>query len=144
MYSIRTSLKQSGLPFDPFLSEALRQSMALISGSDSGSTDKLSTVEDPWGDSGTSTPSGESETTQPTKSSSKTAVSKFSPRHYQRGSIQVWDFVADQKLDFLLGNVVKYVCRAGHKDYEEELDDLLKAKAYIDKKIALVQQSRNR
>ena len=40
--------------------------------SDCGSTDKPSTVEDPWGDSGTSTAFGESETTQPTKSSSKT------------------------------------------------------------------------
>ena len=71
-------------------------------------------------------------------------MSKYSPSHYQRGSIQVWDFIADQQLDFLLGNVVKYVCRAGHKQYEEEIDDLLKAKAYIDKKIALVSASRNK
>jgi hypothetical protein len=71
-------------------------------------------------------------------------MSKFSPGHYQRGSIEVWDFIADQKLDYFLGNVIKYVCRAGHKQYEEELDDLLKAKAYIDKKIALVSYSRNR
>jgi hypothetical protein len=71
-------------------------------------------------------------------------MSLYDPSHYKRGSIQVWDFIADQKLDFLLGNVIKYVCRAGHKQYEEELDDLLKAKAYIDKKIALVSYSRNR
>jgi len=64
-------------------------------------------------------------------------MNKFSPKHYQRGKIQVWDFIADQDLDFFLGNVVKYVCRAGHKDQEGELDDLLKAKAYIDKKIEL-------
>ena len=56
-------------------------------------------------------------------------MNKFSPKHYQRGKIQVWDFIADQDLDFFLGNVVKYVCRAGHKDQEGELDDLLKAKA---------------
>lgn len=56
----------------------------------------------------------------------------------------MWDFIADQKLDYLLGNVIKYVCRAGHKDHESELDDLLKAKAYIEKKIALVSQQRNR
>ena len=71
-------------------------------------------------------------------------MSLYDPNHYKRGSIQVWDFIADQKLDFFLGNVVKYVCRAGHKKYEEEIDDLLKAKAYIDKKIALVSGSRNR
>ena len=64
-------------------------------------------------------------------------MNKFSPKHYQRGKIKVWDFIADQNLDFFLGNVVKYVCRAGHKDQEGELDDLLKAKAYIDKKIEL-------
>jgi hypothetical protein len=111
--------------------------------SDSGSIDKPSTVEDPWANSGTPTASGKSETTQPTKSSSKT-VSKYSPAHYQRGKIQVWDFISDQKLDFLTGNVVKYVCRAGLKDYESELDDLLKAKAYIEKKIAQVSEGRNR
>lgn len=71
-------------------------------------------------------------------------MSKYSPTHYQRGGIQVWDFIADQKLDYFLGNVVKYVCRAGHKQYEEELDDLLKAKAYIEKRIALTSASRNK
>ena len=64
-------------------------------------------------------------------------MNKFSPSHYQRGKIQVWDFIADQELDFFAGNVIKYVCRAGHKDQEGELDDLKKAKVYIDKKIDL-------
>lgn len=64
-----------------------------------------------------------------------TPVSKYSPDHYQRGQIQVWDFIVDQQLDFCLGNVVKYVCRAGHKPHEQKIDDLLKAKAYIDKAI---------
>ena len=63
-------------------------------------------------------------------------MNKISPKHYQRGKIQVWDFIADQGLDFFSGNVIKYVCRAGHK--EDELTDLKKAKAYIDKKIQLL------
>lgn len=71
-------------------------------------------------------------------------MSKYSPNHYQRGSIQVWDFIEDQKLDFFSGNVVKYLCRAGHKSYESEQDDLLKAKAFLDKKITSLQQERNR
>ncbi len=71
-------------------------------------------------------------------------MSKYSPSHYQRGSIEVWDFIADQKLDYFAGNVVKYICRAGHKDYESEIDDLLKAKVYIEKKIALVSAGRNK
>ena len=57
------------------------------------------------------------------------------PAHYQRGKIQVWDFIADQKLDFFAGNIVKYICRAGHKD--DKVQDLKKVKAYIDKYIEL-------
>ena len=107
--------------------------------SDCGLTDKQWFTEDPWADSGTSTPSGESETTQPTKSSSKT-VTKYDPSHYKRGSIQVWDFIVDQQLDYLAGNCVKYICRAGHKDHESELDDWLKVKAYVERKIQQLSQ----
>ena len=71
-------------------------------------------------------------------------MTKYDPDHYKRGAIEPWDFIASQKLDFFLGNVVKYVTRAGHKQYEEEIDDLLKAKVYLDKKIALISGTRNR
>jgi hypothetical protein len=83
---------------------------------------------------------GRSETTQPTKTSSMT---KYSPTHYKRGKIEVWDFIVDQSLDYLAGNVVKYVCRAGHKNYESELDDWLKVKAYVERKIQQIQETRN-
>lgn len=63
---------------------------------------------------------------------------KHDPQHYQKGNIQVWDFIADQKLDFFKGNVVKYVCRAGSKSGESELDDLMKAKVYVEKAIELL------
>ena len=63
---------------------------------------------------------------------------KYDPTHYQRGKIQVWDFIADQNLDFFKGNVVKYVCRAGSKSGESELDDLMKAKVYVEKAIELL------
>lgn len=72
------------------------------------------------------------------------SFSKYSPSHYNRGVIEVWDFIADQQLDYFSGNVVKYICRAGHKAHEEELDDLRKAKAYIDKRIELTHKNRNR
>ena len=68
----------------------------------------------------------------------KPIVEKHDPQHYQKGSIQVWDFIADQKLDFFKGNVVKYVCRAGSKSGETELDDLMKAKVYVEKAIELL------
>ena len=51
------------------------------------------------------------------------------PQYYRRGSIQVWDFVRDQELNFHLGNVIKYVCRAGHKF--DDIDDLEKAIHYL-------------
>ena len=43
--------------------------------------------------------------------------------------------MADQRLDFFAGNVVKYVGRAGYKD--DKVQELKKAKAYIDKRIDL-------
>ena len=62
---------------------------------------------------------------------------KHDPAHYQLGKIQVWDFIADQDLDFFSGNIVKYVCRAGNKEGESTLDDLLKAATYLTKLIHL-------
>lgn len=51
------------------------------------------------------------------------------PQHYQfPGGVQVIDIT--KHLDFLTGNVVKYVARAGRKG--ERLEDLLKAKQYLD------------
>jgi hypothetical protein len=55
------------------------------------------------------------------------------PPYYTRGKIEVWDFILDQRLDYLSGNVVKYLCRAGHKG--DRLTDLKKARAYLDKLI---------
>ena len=55
------------------------------------------------------------------------------PEYYRRGSIQVWDFVRDQELNFHLGNVIKYVCRAGYKD--DDIEDLSKALHYLSNEI---------
>ena len=52
-----------------------------------------------------------------------------SPSYYTRGSIEVWDFIRDQELNYHLGNAIKYVCRAGHKD--SKVDDLKKAIHYL-------------
>ena len=67
------------------------------------------------------------------------------PRYYQRGSIQVWDFIRDQGLNFHLGNAIKYICRYGHKgDYNEQLSDLNKAIHYLENERNYLQYSRNR
>ena len=51
------------------------------------------------------------------------------PNYYRRGNIQVWTFIRDQDLNFHLGNAIKYICRAGHKD--SKADDLKKAIHYL-------------
>ena len=53
----------------------------------------------------------------------------YGPQYYNRGSIEVWDFIRDQKLNYHLGNAIKYICRAGHKD--DALSDLKKAIHYL-------------
>ena len=66
------------------------------------------------------------------------------PSYYQRGSIQVWDFIRDKELNFHLGNAVKYICRYGHKgSYEDHLSDLNKAIHYLENERFHLQRSRN-
>lgn len=60
------------------------------------------------------------------------------PSHYTKGKIEVADFIADQKLNFDRGNAVKYVCRAGSKDPEKEIQDLEKAIWYIKHEIKML------
>ena len=55
------------------------------------------------------------------------------PEYYRRGSIQVWDFIRQQELNFHLGNVIKYVCRAGHKF--DDIEDLEKAIHYLQNEV---------
>tara|TARA_R100000353_G_scaffold93566_2_gene68722 strand:- start:329 stop:562 length:234 start_codon:yes stop_codon:yes gene_type:complete len=55
------------------------------------------------------------------------------PTYYQRGSINVWDFIRDQGLSFHLGNAIKYVCRAGYKD--SKIQDLKKAIHYLENEL---------
>jgi len=55
------------------------------------------------------------------------------PSYYRRGSIEPWDFIRDQGLNYHLGNALKYICRAGHKDSKEE--DLKKAIHYLENEL---------
>lgn len=60
----------------------------------------------------------------------KKKIDKINPSHYH-GS-KTADYIAEFKLDFDLGNAVKYISRAGNKPNESALDDLKKAKWYIE------------
>ena len=55
------------------------------------------------------------------------------PQYYQRGKTEVWDFIREQDLNFHLGNVIKYTCRAGYKD--NHIEDLQKAIHYLENEI---------
>lgn len=57
------------------------------------------------------------------------------PDHYNFGRFEVIDVIEDWKLGFHLGNVVKYVARAGHKEDNKVLQDLKKAQWYLQRKI---------
>ena len=58
-----------------------------------------------------------------------------SPKHYTRGSIEVWDFIRDQNLNYHLGNAIKYICRAGHKSPWTKEEDLKKAIHYLENEL---------
>ena len=67
------------------------------------------------------------------------------PSYYQRGSIQVWDFIRDQGLNFHLGNSIKYICRYVHKgSYNDQVSDLKKAIHYLNDELNHLERSRNR
>lgn len=57
------------------------------------------------------------------------------PAYYTDGKIEVSDFIADKNLNFFRGNVVKYICRAGKKDPDKEIEDLKKAEWYMNREI---------
>ena len=67
-----------------------------------------------------------------------TELDTLRPNYYKGdGEIEVWDFVISQNLGFLDGNIIKYVCRYKGKN---GLQDLKKARQYLDKLIGLNEQ----
>lgn len=69
------------------------------------------------------------------------------PGHYNSGKIEVIDFIEDQGLGFHLGNVVKYISRAGKKKsgnlsaVEKTIQDLEKAEWYLRRYIEWVKET---
>ena len=72
------------------------------------------------------------------------------PAHYANGNIEPIDFIEDKGLNFNLGNVIKYVARAGRKKSQgksiedKALEDLKKARFYIDREIVQREADLNR
>jgi len=59
------------------------------------------------------------------------------PAHYNQGSLEVIDVIEDWDMNFSEGNVIKYVAR--HRFKGEPLEDLKKARWYLDRLIQAVE-----
>ena len=57
------------------------------------------------------------------------------PTHYNDGKIEVITYIEDKNFNFNLGNVIKYVSRAGKKNKDTLLEDLKKASWYLNREI---------
>lgn len=73
---------------------------------------------------------------EPTEKSKDPAVDH--PSYYQ-GKIEVIDFIEDKHLGFNLGNCVKYISRAGKKNPDKLIEDLKKARWYLDREISRIE-----
>jgi Protein of unknwon function (DUF3310). len=65
------------------------------------------------------------------------------PSHYCFGKYEPVKVIQDWGLSFCLGNVVKYLARAGRKEGNSKLQDLLKAKQYIEFEIEGLENENN-
>lgn len=63
------------------------------------------------------------------------------PSHYNVGKIEAIDVIDDWDLGFCLGNTIKYISRAGHKDPAKEIEDLKKAEWYLHRYIQNLENS---
>lgn len=63
------------------------------------------------------------------------------PAHYKDGGIETIDFIEAKNLNYRLGNVVKYVSRAGKK--YDAIQDLEKARWYLDREINRLKEKNN-
>ena len=63
------------------------------------------------------------------------------PAHYNYGSIEVIDAIEAWDLGFHIGNAIKYLAR--YKQKGNPVEDLKKARWYIDRQIALIEGNSN-
>lgn len=65
----------------------------------------------------------------------------INPKHYKQGKIEVIDFILDQQMNYLEGNIVKYISRYKHKN---GIEDLKKALWYLSKLIGVWENDKNK
>ena len=64
------------------------------------------------------------------------------PDYYNSCGFEVIDFIDAFSLSFALGNVLKYITRAGKKNGEERLSALYKARYYLQHEIELEERKK--
>ena len=65
------------------------------------------------------------------------------PSHYNQGKYEAIDVIEDWNLGFNLGNTVKYIARAGHKDKSKTIEDLKKSLWYLQREINRLEGENN-
>jgi len=65
----------------------------------------------------------------------------INPKHYKQGKIEVIEFILDQQMNYLEGNIVKYLSRYKQKN---GIEDLKKALWYLNKLIGEKENERNK
>jgi hypothetical protein len=63
------------------------------------------------------------------------------PDHYKVGGIETIDFIEAKKLNYNMGNAVKYISRAEHKGNKRQ--DLEKAIWYINRELGKLNENNN-
>ena len=61
---------------------------------------------------------------------------KDHPKYYTKTGLEPITVIETWGLGFNLGNVLKYISRAGVKDPDTEIEDLEKARWYLDREIS--------
>ncbi len=77
---------------------------------------------------------------KPEKITKKESVNH--PEHYLKNTgHEVIDVIRAWKLNFEIGNAIKYIARAGKKDPNKEIEDLEKAMCYIEMQIKSIKNN---
>lgn len=64
------------------------------------------------------------------------------PQHYAASKIEVIEAITAWELGYCLGNVIKYVARAGKKDPSKHIEDLKKAAWYLQREIQTLEEEK--
>ena len=62
-------------------------------------------------------------------------MSILKPEYYRNGDFDVIDVANEFNMNFNMGNCLKYIVRAGNKEPDKFVEDLEKAKVYLEREI---------